>query len=165
MTSKVPLPVRGTEPPPNTWFIGPYESTLQTAYRSVLPFLPARRYDSEGNSLCPCLCVCVCVCVSVCLSQVGVLSKWINGSSWFLARRLLSTSPTLCFKEIQVSTTIMVFLSGTLSKTPALEKFSLGMSIIETCYRLSSRKVDAQCATNWTGLSDTNKCLPVAQVG
>jgi len=45
----------------------------------------------------------VTMCPSVCLSQVGVLSKWTDGSSWFLARRLLSTSPTLCWKEFQVS--------------------------------------------------------------
>ena len=29
----------------------------------------------------------VSVCVYVCLSQVGVLLKWLDGSSWFLARR------------------------------------------------------------------------------
>jgi len=26
-----------------------------------------------------------CVCLSVCLSQVGVLLKWLDGSSWFFA--------------------------------------------------------------------------------
>jgi len=53
-------------------------------------------------------CVHVCVCLSVRLSQVGVLSKGLNGLIWFLAWRLLSTSPILCFKEIQVSTKIKV---------------------------------------------------------
>jgi len=48
--------------------------------------------------------LCLSVCLSVCLSQVGVLLKWLDGSSWILARRLLSTSPTLRFKEIQVCT-------------------------------------------------------------
>ena len=38
-------------------------------------------------------------CLSV---SVSVLLKWLDGSSWFLARRLLSTSPTLCFNEIQL---------------------------------------------------------------
>ena len=57
---------------------------------------------------------CLSVCLSVCLSQVGVLLKWLDGSSWFLAWRLLSTSPTLCcFKEIQVRTKIRVLPSGT----------------------------------------------------
>jgi len=39
----------------------------------------------------------------------GVLLKWLDGLSWFLTHRLLSTSPTLCFKEIQVSTKIRYF--------------------------------------------------------
>ena len=60
-------------------------------------FLPARRYASEGTNYGP-----VFVSVRLCLSQVGVLLKWLDGSSRFLAWRLLSTSPTLCFKEIQV---------------------------------------------------------------
>ena len=34
--------------------------------------------------------------VSVCLSRVGVLSKRINESSWFLACELPDTRPTLC---------------------------------------------------------------------
>jgi len=36
--------------------------------------------------------IAVALCLSVCLSQVGVLSKWMNGLSWFLSRRLLLTS-------------------------------------------------------------------------
>ena len=51
--------------------------------------------------------------LSVCLSQVGVLLKWLDGSSWFLAWKLLSTSHTLYFKEIQVSAKIRVLPSGT----------------------------------------------------
>ena len=39
-----------------------------------------------------CLFVSVSVCLSVCLSQVGVLLKWLDGSSWFLAWRFLSTN-------------------------------------------------------------------------
>ena len=38
----------------------------------------------------------------LCLSQVGVLSKRLNESGWFLLRELLSTYLALCFKEIQV---------------------------------------------------------------
>jgi len=48
--------------------------------------------------------VSVSVSMSVSLSQVGVLLKRMNGFIWFLACGLLSTSPTLCFKEVQVST-------------------------------------------------------------
>jgi len=36
------------------------------------------------------------LCLSVCPSQVGVLSKRVNESSWFLACELPSTHPTLC---------------------------------------------------------------------
>jgi len=36
--------------------------------------------------------LCLFVSVSVCLSQVGVLLKWLDGSSWFLEWRLLSTN-------------------------------------------------------------------------
>jgi len=39
-------------------------------------------------------------CMSVCLLQVGFLSKQLNELSWFLARELTSTYPTLCCKEI-----------------------------------------------------------------
>ena len=58
-------------------------------------------------TLCPCLCLR--------LPQVGVLSKGTDGLIWFLARRLLSTSPTLGFKETRVSAKIIVLPSGTLS--------------------------------------------------
>ena len=37
------------------------------------------------------------VSVSVCLSQVGVLSKRVNESGWFLAWELHSIYPTLCY--------------------------------------------------------------------
>ena len=37
----------------------------------------------------------VCLCPSVCLSQVGVLSKRLNKSSWFSARELSFMYPTL----------------------------------------------------------------------
>ena len=53
--------------------------------------------------------------VSVCLSRVGVLSNGMNGLIWFLAWMLLATSPTLCFKKVQVSTKIMVLPSVTFS--------------------------------------------------
>jgi len=33
--------------------------------------------------------------VCLCSSQVSVQSKWMGGSSWVLARRLLSTYPAL----------------------------------------------------------------------
>jgi len=71
--------------------------------------------------------VSVSVCLSVCLSVTSrVLSKGMNGLIWFLARALLSTSPTLCFKEIQVSTKIRVGLlpSGTFLVNSGLRNFA-----------------------------------------
>ena len=38
----------------------------------------------------------LCPYVRLCLSKVGVLSKRMNESSWFLACELPSTRPTLC---------------------------------------------------------------------
>jgi len=52
--------------------------------------------------------VSVSVCVCICLSQVGVLSKRMDGIIWFLVWGI--TSHTLCFKEIQVSTKMGNFL-------------------------------------------------------
>ena len=49
-----------------------------------LVFFPARRYANAGISSGP---------LSVCLSQVGVLWKRMNESSWVLAWELSSTSP------------------------------------------------------------------------
>jgi len=42
----------------------------------------------------------LCLSLCVCLSQVGVLSKRLNKSGWFLARELPLTYPTVCNKEI-----------------------------------------------------------------
>jgi len=57
------------------------------------------------------------VFVCVCLSQVGVLSKRLNESSWILAWELHSTYPTLCYKEIHVPSKIRVLPSGILLQT------------------------------------------------
>jgi len=46
----------------------------------------------------------------------GLLLKWMDVILWVLAQGRLSTNPTLCFKEIQVSTKIKVLPSGTVSK-------------------------------------------------
>ena len=53
--------------------------------------------------------LCLCPCLSVCLSITSRCSvKKMDGLICFLAWRLLSTSPTLCLKEIQVSAKITV---------------------------------------------------------
>jgi len=66
--------------------------SVRTAYTCVLSPTALQSTSSfyramvciRGTSLCPCL------------SQVGVLSKRMNESSWFLACELPSTRPTLC---------------------------------------------------------------------
>jgi len=45
----------------------------------IFTFLPARRYASAGTRHGP---VSVCLCLSVCPSQVGVLKRRLNESSW-----------------------------------------------------------------------------------
>jgi len=67
--------------------------------------------------------MCLSVCLSVCLSQVGVLSKRLDESSWFLTGRLLFTYPTLCFREF------MYFQKyGVLSLEPCAKLWTLKIS-------------------------------------
>jgi len=63
--------------------------------------LSARRYASSGTSHDPVSSICLSVCLSVCvcLSQVGVLSKRMNESSWLLAWELPIIYPTNFLKE------------------------------------------------------------------
>jgi len=67
---------------------------------------------------------CPSVRPSVSLSQAGIVSKRLDESSWFLACGLPSTYPTLCCKDIWISSKISILASGTLSRTPDLEKFA-----------------------------------------
>jgi len=70
-------------------------------------FLPARRYASYGP-----VSVSVCVCRKSVFYRKG---KGMNRLIRFLARRLLSASRSLCYKEIQVSTRGFFQNSGTFS--------------------------------------------------
>jgi len=61
--------------------------------------------------------------MALCLSVTNRCSiKTDERIGLVLALTLLSTYPTLCYKKIQVSTKIRVLPSGTLSRTPELEK-------------------------------------------
>jgi len=53
-------------------------------------FLPARRCASADTSYGP-------------ASQVGVLSKRLNESGWFLPRELPNTYPTVCYQKFMYS--------------------------------------------------------------
>jgi len=65
--------------------------------------------------------------VCLCLSQLGVLSKEMNGLIWFLAWKLFSTSSSLCFKEIQELFTV-------------LRKFCHGIPIVERAANLGRER-------------------------
>jgi len=85
-----------------------------------------------------CLSVCLSVCVSV--RHKSVLSKRLNESS-FVAQRQPSNYPALCWKVIWVYPKISVLPSGTLSKNPDLENFS----IARRQSQVLSTWVNAQC--------------------
>jgi len=95
------------------------------------------------------LAMAMCPCLSVCLSRVGVETDKRIGL--VLAWELPSTYPTLCYKEIQVSSKIGYFRL----ELWTWKNFSNTISIVEACYRyqLSSTKVDAQSVINWAVVS------------
>jgi len=66
----------------------------------------------------------VSVCPSVCPSQAGIVSKRQDESIWYLARRLTSTFPALCYQEIWLSPKIRILPFGTLAQTRELENFA-----------------------------------------
>jgi len=72
----------------------------------------------------------------------------MNESNWFLACELISTRPTVLKGNSVISknkgTSLWNFVLNS-----GLRKFRHGISIVETCYKLSSRKVDAQSVINW----------------
>ena len=75
-----------------------------------------------------CLSVCLSVCVS--LSQVGVLSKRMDESGWFLASELPSIYSTLCCKKIRVYPKRRVLPSGTFVLNSGIRKFHHSVSIV-----------------------------------
>jgi len=105
-------------------------------------FLPARRYASAGTSYGP-VSVCVCVCLCVTSRSSIETAEWIE--LVFGMRASFQLSYTL-LKRNSVTLNIRVLSSGTLSNL----EFCFGISIVEMCYRLSTRKVDAPSVINWT---------------
>jgi len=86
--------------------------------------------------------------VRLCLSQVGVLLKRLDESSWFWHVSFLHPSYTVLkgnsFTSKNKGTSLWNFVLNS-----GLIKFCHGISIVETCYQLSLRKVDAQSVMNW----------------
>ena len=70
-----------------------------------------------------------CVRLSVRPSQAGIVSKRLDESSWFMVWRLPSTYPTLCYKEMSVSSKITVLPCGTFLPNSGLGKFRHGKLI------------------------------------
>ena len=98
-------------------------------------FLPARRYAGASTSYGP-------VSVRVCLSQVAVLLKWLGESScFFLARRLLSTSPTMflgnsgIYKNKGTSPSLWNFILNS-----GLGKIRYGIWIVERAINLARER-------------------------
>ena len=71
---------------------------------------------------------------------VGVLSKRLDESGWLLAREFLSTSHTLCFKEIQGRSEIRVLLSGTFLQSPEFKKCRHSKSSVYRWYTQLDRR-------------------------
>jgi len=104
-------------------------STIHSIFLFCSSFFAAQCYASAV------LATGLCLSVRVRLSQVGVISKRTNESGWFLAWELHSTYPTLCYKEIHVTSKIRVLFSGILLQTLDLENFA-------TAYRSSKRVIN-----------------------
>jgi len=113
--------------------------TLLIEYDTPLPF------SLRDALLAPVLALCLCLSVT---SRCSVETD--GRINLVLTRGLLSTSPTLCFTQIQVSTKIRVLPSGTFFSKLWTLKIPPRHIDRRTCYQLSSRKVDAQSVINWT---------------
>ena len=115
---------------------------------SLAFFLPARRYASADTSY-GSVSVCLCLSVCICLLQVGVLSRRMNESSWFLAWELFSTYPACILRKFGYLQSKSTFFWNFVPNS-RLRKFRHGISIVEACYQLCSTKMDAQNVINWT---------------
>jgi len=92
----------------------------------------------------------LCLAVSVCHnSQVGVLSKRLDELGWLLAGSFLRPILTVCIRNQVPSKNKGTFLWN-FAPNSGLRKFRHNILIIEACYQLSSRKVDAQSVKNLT---------------
>ena len=106
------------------------------AVRHCHGIFTARRYSSA---------VLRCLYLSVCLSQVGIVSKREDDSSWYSACRLPSAYPSLCCKKTSVPPKVRILFFETLFQTIGLENFATPRrSYIATCCQHSSTKADTR---------------------
>ena len=87
----------------------------------------------------------LCLSVSVRLSQVGVLSKGLvfGMCASFHPSYVHCVKRKFGYLQNKGASLWNFFLNS------GLRKFRHGISIVETCYQRSSRKVDAQSVINW----------------
>jgi len=100
--------------------------------------------------------------VSVCLSQVGVLSKWLNNRGGFWHVSFLPPSFQLpSFYTVLKGNSVIFKNKGTslwnFFLNSGLRKFCHSISIVETCYQLSLSKVDAHSTINWAVVSQLSR--------
>ena len=94
--------------------------------------------------------LCPSVRLYVCLSQVGVLSKRLNESSWFFDKRAsFHLSYTVLKRNSNISKNKGTILWNFVPNS-GLRKFLLRCIDRRACNQLSSREVDAQSVITWT---------------
>ena len=91
----------------------------------------------------------IAMAICLCLSQVEVLLKWLDEPSWFLNGDCFNQSYTVLWGNSGTHEN-RVLPFGNFFLNSGLGKFRHGISIVEMCYRLSSRNVDAQSVITWT---------------
>jgi len=91
----------------------------------------------------------VALFVSVCHKSVFYRNSWTNRAGFwhgsFLSPILYRVKRKFGYLQ-NIGTSLWNFVPNYTD----LEKFCFGVSIVETCYRLSLRKVDARSVINWT---------------
>ena len=127
---------------PSKYPVKPAHNTFQPSISPEAVFT-ARCYASAvlAMALCP------SVCLSVRHKSQFYYNGWTNRARFGM--ELHSTYPTLCHKEIHVPSKITVLPFWNFVLNSGLRKFCHGISIVEACYQLSSRKVDAQSVIDW----------------
>ena len=104
----------------------------------LLIFLNARCYASAVLAM--------GLCLSVCHKSEFYRNGWTNRAGFWHVSFL---PPVLhCVKKSVISKNKGTFLKNFVLNS-GLRKFRHGISIFETCYQLSSRKVDAHSVINW----------------
>ena len=101
-----------------------------------LSLFTTRRYASAVHAVA----VCPSVCRSVRPSEAGIVSKPLDESRWFWARRLPFICFTLCCKEIRVSPKIRVLPHWNFVTNSLLRKFCHAQidRVVNTTRRQSS---------------------------